>query len=161
MLETELRINQFLMQYAQSLVADLDDERLAEQPTPGVNHPAWILGHLAFSGHRARMILGAKMELPQGWMSLFGPESKLTSTRGDYPTKVDLLAILEQSFTQLRDQIANSPPELFSQPSANPYTRDALPTLYDSVAFLLTGHFGLHLGQLSAWRRMIGRPPLF
>jgi hypothetical protein len=31
----------------------------------------------------------------------------------------------------------------------------------DVLAFLLTGHPGVHLGQLSSWRRMIGLPPLF
>ena len=30
-----------------------------------------------------------------------------------------------------------------------------------AVAFLLTGHLGVHLGQLSTWRRMIGMPRLF
>ena len=39
--------------------------------------------------------------------------------------------------------------------------KDALPTLKDVVAFLLTAHLGVHLGQLSSWRRMIGLPPLF
>jgi hypothetical protein len=29
------------------------------------------------------------------------------------------------------------------------------------VAFVLTGHMGVHLGQLSCWRRMIGLPPMF
>src|SRR3954465_416435 len=29
------------------LVADLPDADLARQPAPGMNHPAWILGHLA------------------------------------------------------------------------------------------------------------------
>jgi hypothetical protein len=29
-------------------------------------------------------------------------------------------------------------------------------------AFLmLSGHLGVHLGQLSSWRRMMGLPPLF
>jgi hypothetical protein len=36
-----------------------------------------------------------------------------------------------------------------------------LPTAREGVAFLLTGHLGVHLGQLSAWRRMIDLAPLF
>jgi hypothetical protein len=39
--------------------------------------------------------------------------------------------------------------------------KDALPTAREAVAFLLTAHLADHLGQLSAWRRMIGLPPLF
>jgi hypothetical protein len=33
--------------------------------------------------------------------------------------------------------------------------------LEELIAFLITGHVGVHLGQLSSWRRMIGLPPLF
>jgi len=39
--------------------------------------------------------------------------------------------------------------------------KEMLPTVRDGVSFLLTGHLGVHLGQLSAWRRMVGLPPLF
>src|SRR5688500_6942528 len=53
MLETEVTVNRFLVGYCKMLVGDLDDERLAEQPLPGVNHPAWILGHLTVVAHRA------------------------------------------------------------------------------------------------------------
>ena len=52
-------------------------------------------------------------------------------------------------------------PEQLARPSTNPYTKEALPTVGDGVAFLLTGHLGVHLGQLSTWRRMIGLGPLF
>jgi hypothetical protein len=52
-------------------------------------------------------------------------------------------------------------PEGLAQPSRNPHTKDALPTANDGVNFLLTGHPGVHLGQLSMWRRMLGLPPLF
>ena len=53
MLESALRVNQFLVSYCRMLVGDIADERFTEQPLPGVNHPAWILGHLAFSADRA------------------------------------------------------------------------------------------------------------
>ncbi len=39
--------------------------------------------------------------------------------------------------------------------------RKLMPTLGDGMTFLLTGHFWMHLGQLSAWRRACGMPPLF
>jgi hypothetical protein len=39
--------------------------------------------------------------------------------------------------------------------------KDELPTVADLATFLLTGHMGVHLGQLSAWRRMIGLPAMF
>lgn len=161
MLDSELKINQFLLQYCRMLVGDIADERLADQPLPGVNHPAWILGHLAFSAARARGLLGSEKELPEAWTPLFGPGSKPSASRSDYPSKDDLLRAVEQGFERLRQQAAAASPEQLAQHSTNPYTKDALPRTQDGVAFLLTGHLGVHLGQLSTWRRMVGLPPLF
>ena len=76
MLDSELNVNRFLVSYCRMLVGDIADERLAEQPLPGVNHPAWILGHLAFSADRACSLLDAPKELPATWTPLFGPGSK-------------------------------------------------------------------------------------
>ena len=56
MLDTEIKINRFLMQYCRMLMADIADERMAEEPLPGVNHPAWILGHLGQLSAWRRMI---------------------------------------------------------------------------------------------------------
>jgi hypothetical protein len=161
MLDSELKVNLFLVHYCRMLVGDIADERLAEQPLPGVNHPAWILGHLAYSADRARGLLGAQKEFPAAWTPLFGPGAKPSASRSDYPSKEELLRAVEQGFERLRQTIATASPEQLSQPSTNPYTKDALPTVKDGVAFLLTGHLGVHLGQFSMWRRMIGLPPLF
>lgn len=161
MLDSELRVNRFLVHYCRMLVEDIADERMAEQPLAGVNHPAWILGHLAFSADRARSLIGAEKMLPASWTPLFGPGSKPAPTRGDYPPKGELLETVERGFERLREQAATATPEQLANPSTNPYTKEALPTIKDGVAFLLTGHLGVHLGQLSSWRRMIGLPPLF
>ena len=161
MLDTELKINLLLLQYCKMLVADIGDERMTEQPLPGVNHPAWILGHLAFSCAQGQDTLGGEMELPPAWVALFGPGSKITASRADYPSKDELLRAVEQGFEGLRQMVAAATAEQLGHPSTNPYTKDALPTIKEGVAFLLTGHLGVHLGQLSAWRRMIGLPPLF
>jgi hypothetical protein len=161
MLDSELKVNQFLMQYCRMLVADIADERLAEQLLPGVNHPAWVLGHLAFSADRARGLVGAEKELPAAWTPLFSPGSQPSASRSDYPSKDELLRAVEQGFERLRQQAAAATPEQLARPTTNPYTKDALPMVRDGVAFLLTGQLGIHLGQLSMWRRMTGLPPLF
>jgi hypothetical protein len=161
MLDSALKINQFLVQYCRILVGDIADDRLAEQPLPDVNHPAWVLGHLAFSADRARELLGAAAERPATWMPLFGPGSKPSAARSDYPSGAELLRAVEQGFERLRQSAAAATPAHLGQPMTHPRMKDALPTVQDGVAFLLTGHLGVHLGQLSAWRRMIGLPPLF
>ena len=161
MLDNEVNINRFLMRYVGMLVGDIPDERMAEQPLPGVNHPAWILGHLAWSTDRARSLLGLEPELPAEWTAMFGVGSKPSPNRGDYPARDVLLQAVERGFERLRDQAASATPEQLDRPSTNARTKDLLPTAKDAVAFLLTGHMGGHLGQFSTWRRMIGLPPLF
>ncbi len=161
MLDSELKINQQLLRYCHMLVVEIGDERMAEQPMPGVNHPAWILGHLCFSADRGRSLLGHDKILPEEWTPRFGPGSKLTAVRGEYPAKEVLLNAVDVGFELLRRQAGNATPEQFAKPNPNPFSKDILHTTKDAVAFLLTGHLGVHLGQLSVWRRMQGIPALF
>jgi hypothetical protein len=161
MLDSAVTINQFLMGYCRMLIGDIPDERMAEQPLPGVNHPAWILGHLAWSTDRGRWVLGLEPELPAEWTTTFGFGSKPSASRGDYPGRDALVEAVERGFERLREQAASAAPERLGQPSPFERTREQLPTVKDVLTLLLTGHLGVHLGQLTTWRRMIGLPPLF
>jgi hypothetical protein len=161
MFEREIGINRFLLQYGERMVADVADERLAEQPLAGVNHPAWILGHLAYSADRACAVLGGEKHLDKAWHERFGPGSTMTDVRSDYPPKAELLATVAREFERARELAALATAEQVAQTNPNRMLRGALPTVHDAVSFLLTGHLGIHLGQLSAWRRMIGLAPLF
>jgi hypothetical protein len=158
MLDSAIQVNRFLVQYCQMLIKDVADERMAEQPVAGVNHPAWILGHLALVADGA---LGAPKALPAEWAKLFGAGSKPSAVRGDYPSKDELLRALEQSYQRMRENAASATTEQLAKPTTNLRAKEALPTAKEMVAFVMTGHVGVHLGQLSSWRRMIGLPPIF
>jgi hypothetical protein len=161
MFEQDIHVNQFMLGYAEELMKEIPDERLAEQPLPGVNHPAWIIGHLALTGDFAVKLLGGEQTLPKSWILQFGPKSTPSTERDIYPTKEELLNQLMERF-ELARQLAVSPdPEAMSRPNPRPHMVKRLPTVADLVSFLLTGHLALHLGQLSVWRRMIGKSPLF
>jgi hypothetical protein len=161
MLDTANQVNQFLMGYCRMLVGDIADERMAEQPLPGVNHPAWVIGHLALSSDGALAALGGEKVLPAEWKALFGGGSSPSSSRGQYPSKDALLQAIEQGYERVRQRAAAATAEELARPNPNARVKERLPTVKDLVAFLLTGHIGVHLGQLSAWRRMIGLPPMF
>lgn len=163
MLDAEFKINLFMVGYCRMLLGDIADERMAEQPLPGVNNPAWILGHLAFSADLAVARLGGEKLLTAEWTAKYGPGSKVSSNRGAYPSKDDLLKAVEQGFEKARQLAQSATVEQLAaaSTSTNPAMKAALPTLGDGVAFLLTAHLGVHLGQLSMWRRMIGQPALF
>ncbi len=161
MLANEIKVNQFLLHYCQRLAADITEEQMTEQPLAGVNHPAWILGHLAYSADIAVGLLGGEKIVPAGWVELFKPGSTLRASRSDYAAKADLLQAVEDYFRRARSLAASASVEQLSEPSSHPRMKEALPTIQDGIAFLLTGHLGVHLGQLSAWRRMVGKAPLF
>jgi hypothetical protein len=161
MQDSAIQVNVFLMQYLSRLVGDIADKRMAEQPVAGVNHPAWILGHLAWAADGTLAKLGGQKILPAEWTTPFEAGSKPTASGGDYPPKDDLLRAAEHSYRDLRQKFADAGPDVLSRPTTNPRAKVTLPTLKEMVAFLLCGHLGVHLGQLSSWRRMIGLPPLF
>jgi hypothetical protein len=161
MLSNEIKVNQFLLKYCQLLAADIAEERMTEQPLPGVNHPAWILGHLAYSADAAVGLLGGTKTMPADWLDLFKPGSVLRTARGDYPAKADLLKAVEHYFASAREFATFAPAELLDKENPNQRMKELLPTIKGAASFLLTGHFAIHLGQLSAWRRMIGLPPMF
>src|SRR6516225_560584 len=148
-------------QLCRSLLAEVPDERMTEQPMPGVNHPAWVLGHLAVVADGISEKLGGKKTLPTTWPALFASGSKPSATRSLYPSREELLRALEQRYEDLRQRAATASPEQLSQPTTSPRAKETLPTFKEFLAFLLTGHVGVHVGQLSSWRRMIGLPPLF
>ena len=128
---------------------------------PGVNHPAWILGHLAFSAEMIVGRLGGDKFLPAEWAELFKPGSSPRAARGEYPGKDELLKAVDDSFARARSAVASASAETLAIPTPNPRMREGLPTLRENAAFVLTAHLGVHLGQLSFWRRMMGLPPLF
>jgi hypothetical protein len=161
MLNGAIQVNVFLMQYCQRLVGDIADLRLAEQPAPGVNHPAWVIGHLAWTADRVLEKLGAPETLAPEWKTLFGRGSTPSSSRAVYASKDELLRALERAYEQLRQKAASLSPEQLAEPTTDPRAKETLPTLNDIVTFVMTGHMGVHLGQISAWRRMIGLPSLF
>ncbi len=68
---------------------------------------------------------------------------------------------VEQGYQRVRQKAATANPEQLSRPTTNPVTKETLPTLKEMVAFVLSGHMGVHLGQLSSWRRLIGLPAQF
>jgi DinB superfamily len=161
MLDTAIQVNLFLMQYCRNLVADIADDRLAEQPVPGVNHPAWVLGHLALTADRGLALLDAIPIFPTAWAPLFDRGSTPSNSRSAYGSKDELLGYVERGYEQLRHTAASATGDQLARPTPMARAKETLPTINEVIAFIMTGHMGGHLGQLSAWRRMIGLPPLF
>jgi hypothetical protein len=91
---------------------------------------------------------------------LFNPASKPTGDRARYPSKAELLDAYEKSYVRLSEAVRTAPLEAFEREFPNPKLRSSLPTVGVAMIHILGSHHGQHLGQLSAWRRALGLPPV-
>lgn len=162
MFDMALKSSQFQLDYCESLIANIDDERFAFQPLPGVHHPAWIVGHLAVVIDFVPALLGQEKALPDSWRALFGPGTKEQADRSLYPSKAELWEALVRGHQRAAEVVAAAPTEVLGQPNPTGVERLAgFKTVGELVFALLTSHEAIHLGQLSFWRRCVGLPVIF
>lgn len=157
MFDLERKLYADMYGYARQLVTDVPDEEFAEQPAPGLNHPAWTLGHLIVTADYTLQLLGARPTAPDGWGTLFNPGTVPDPNRGAYPSKGELMNAYEAGHGAVNAAAAAADPNQMARPNPSEGMRARFPTLGDFVGYLLTTHEAGHLGQLSAWRRMMGK----
>lgn len=160
MFETERRLYAFLLDYAHSLVADIDDADLARIPIPGMNHPGWILGHLALAADYGVAQLDGTVTLPETWSKQFGPGSPALFDRAAYPSKDSLIQTHRDAHARLSAASETATPEVMARPHtlSLAFLKGKIDTKGELVSHLMTTHEATHIGQLSAWRRATGRP---
>lgn len=142
--------------YAKRLVADIPDDQMAAQPAVGMNHAAWVLGHLACTADMLLAMIGEKTVCPPEWAALFDWNSTPTSDRHAYPAKAVLLEALENAHAGIAAALPGVPDSRWTEPTPTEEIRKFLPTLGDCFVFVMAAHENMHLGQLSAWRRVQG-----
>ena len=148
------------LDYGHKLVADIPEERMCEQPAPGMNHAAWVLGHLTYVADSMIGVFDQKPAMSHEWKTLFNLASKPFADRAAYPSKAELLAAYEKAYARLSAVVAEASEETLAREFPNPKLRGSLPTIGIAMLHVLGSHHGLHLGQLSAWRRAMGLPPV-
>ena len=146
-------------EYCKRLIGDIPDELMAEQPFPGMNHAAWVLGHLTFVADSMIRVFDLPHEMPKEWNELFNVSSKPLADRARYPSKDALVAAYDKAYARITETVKNASAESLDREFPNPKLRSQLPTVGVAMVHVLTSHHALHLGQLSAWRRAIGLPP--
>lgn len=159
MLEREANVLRFTQGYGLDLLKDIEPHAMSRQPLPKMNHPAWIIGHLAYAADGHSVYAGGKAKLSD-WKQLFGKDSVLSSVPEQYPSKDELLSTWCDANQRLIDAATSADEETLGKPTQGPMGKP-FPTLGGFLSFAMTGHVALHLGQLSAWRRAEGRPAPF
>jgi hypothetical protein len=133
--------------YAKRLVADIPKEKMALQPSPGMNHAAWVLGHLACTADMLGAMIGLKPVCPPEWPSLFDWNSSPSSDASLYPSK---------AHARIAAALPNVPESRWPETTPLEAVRGFLPTMGDCFVFVMAAHENMHLGQVSAWRRVQG-----
>lgn len=147
------------LDYALRLTANLPQEKWAHQPAPDMNHASWVIGHLArTSDVVGSMVDGKPSAQPENWGELFGPASKPSPDASTYADSATLLAALKTAHERVINALKTADAAVLYQPPAMERLRSRFPTTMSFVTFAMLSHESIHLGQLSAWRRVQGMP---
>jgi hypothetical protein len=144
-----------------------DFARLApghQGPRVQSNHPAWVYGHLACYPTRCMDLLGrpeeaAKLAVP-ALTELFkaGTECKDDPAGQIYPSMDTIVNAWKTGYEHVLRVLPEIPDDVLMKINPNEQARERFPTIGSAIAFLVSGHQNVHLGQVSAWRRFMGLP---
>lgn len=149
------------LDYAQRLVADLTEEQMVAQPATNPdapsNHAAWILSHLnAYLPVIASIIKDEEFEDPKHHP--FGMLSKPESSRDVYESKEVMVQAFVDGHQNVIELLSRCDDSVFGNQIKLSRWESVMPTAGIALPYLMLNHENMHLGQLSAWRRIQGLP---
>ena len=156
---------QLSLNYGERLLKDVSPTQFARFACPGgqvveSNHPAFIYGHLSLYGPRILTQLGhSAPSLPAEFEAAFSKDAHCTDdpTGKIYPSMGVITQYFFDGYKAAAAVLCETPDAALQQP--NPMEgrmAELFPTLGSLQTFYCGGHMMMHLGQMSAWRRMAG-----
>ena len=153
--------------YADRLMSGLTNENYARFAKSGEgviesNHPAFVCGHLSLYPPVILQQLGfAAQPIPDGFESVFSKDATcVDDPNGTIYPPMDLITeTLYTGYRTVVDALDKSDDGLFADENPNEAMRSRFPTKGAALGFYVGGHFMMHMGQLSAWRRAMGMGP--
>ncbi|MEQ9408166.1 MAG: hypothetical protein RIK87_10595 [Fuerstiella sp.] len=153
--------------YARRMLTNVESAQFGRFASPGgqiieSNHPAFVYGHLSLYG--PRILSELKMDapaVPAGFQDAFSRNATCVDdpdgTR--YPPMNEVTDFMFSGYQAVLDVLPSVPDEVFQQPNPNEAMAEKFPTMGSMHNFYVGGHFMIHMGQISAWRRMQGLGP--
>ena len=152
--------------YADRLLTGVDPSQFARFANVGgttveSNHPCFILGHLSLYPSRIVSDLGgdaSSIQATAAFDKAFSKDAKcVDDTDGTiYPAMGDVVDAFRASHELAIDTLLSASDDLFYAENPNEAMRGKFPTVGAMHAFYVSGHLMVHMGQFSAWRRMMG-----
>ena len=115
MFQREVALYEFLLNYGRKLTEDLSPQQYYEQPSQGLNHPAWVLGHLSFVAQFGVSLCGGETWLDESWNDNFGVGSTPQNTPKPYPSVAELLEGYEDGHARLTQAVQQADPTLLQK----------------------------------------------
>ena len=154
------------LDYADRLLTGVGPDHFARFASVGdtvieSNHPCFILGHLSLYAPRVVKELGgdASAILPtETFVKLFNKDAQCTDDVDGslYPGMDDVVVAFRNGYEKAIETLGKSGDALFHEQNPNEAMRGKFPTVGAMHAFYVSGHLMVHMGQFSAWRRMMG-----
>ncbi len=154
--------------YSEVLLKDISAANFARLPradgkTIATNHPAFVYGHLAL--YPAKMLQGLGMDVgaaavPESWEPIFkaGAECRDDPEGTIYPPMSEITSKYFSATDHLHTAIEQLDDAVLLTPVADEKARQFMPITGGRINFVLNNHVMMHMGQVSAWRRMMGLP---
>lgn len=154
---------QVCLKYAEVLLKDVTAEHFARFATADgkqidSNHPAFIYGHLSLYAHRIMQDLGQPMDdAPAEFEANFAKDCVCKDdAEGTLPSMDTITTHFFDVWNTVATVLRETDDAVFQQPNPSESMAKRFPTLGSVHNFYASGHNMMHLGQMSAWRRMIG-----
>ena len=151
--------------YAERLLNDVAAERFARFARPGgvvvaSYHPAFVYGHLSLYAPKILLQIGHPAPSVPGQFEIAFSKDATCCDDADgdlYPPMDETLEFFREGYRMVSGALRNTPDDVFQQPNPTEgKMRELFPSIGSVQAFYCGGHMMMHLGQMSAWRRMEG-----
>lgn len=156
---------QLSLGYAERLVRGVPADRFPRFARPGgvvveSNHPAFIYGHLSLYAPKILRLIGHPApSVPDQFEVRFSKDAQCVDDPDLdlYPSMAEVVEFFMEGHRMVSAALRSTADDVFQQPNpAEGRMQELFPTIGSAQAFYCGGHMMMHLGQMSAWRRMEG-----
>jgi hypothetical protein len=151
--------------YAEKLLKDVSADQFGRFAAPGgqaieSNHGAFVYGHLSLYAPRILEALGKEAPaIPEVFEANFSKDAKCVDDVDGtiYPDMEAITTFFFAGYRAALEAFQAADDSVFQQP--NPIggrMTELFPTIGSMHNFYVGGHVMIHMGQVSAWRRMLG-----
>ena len=149
--------------YYMHLLDGVTPETFARRPEGVVsNHPAFILGHVAFYSNRIMNALGVETDyFTDGSSEIYVMDAECVDAADGalYHPMAESVKLFGDVMDTVIETLPTVDSSAFERDSTGTPFADVIPTMGGVANFVLVAHPMMHAGQFSAWRRCMGHGP--